>query len=71
MQTTNHPANKKISAFYTYIYSALNICSDSSFLKKELNYLKSVVIKRSFSPSIINQAIKKFTKLSLQFYSSE
>ena len=37
-------------------------CSDSSSLKKELNYLKSIVIKRGFSSSIINQAVKKFTK---------
>ena len=59
---SNHPANQKISAFYTYVYRALNICSDSSLLKKELNYLKFVAIKRGFNPSVINQAVKKFTK---------
>ena len=53
---------KKFSVFYTYVYRSLNIFPDSSFLRRELNYLKSVAIKRSFSPSIINQAIKKFTK---------
>ena len=26
----NPPANQKISAFYTYVYHALNICFDSS-----------------------------------------
>ena len=36
---SNHPDNQKISSFYTYIYCALNICSDSSLLKKDLNYL--------------------------------
>ena len=54
----NHPANQKISTFYTYAYRALNVCSNSSLLKEELNYLKSV----AFNPSIINQAVKKFTK---------
>ena len=29
-----HPANQKTSAFYTYVYRALNIYSDSSLLKK-------------------------------------
>ena len=29
---------------------------------KEHNYFKSVATKRGFSPSIINQAVKKFTK---------
>ena len=57
-----HPATQKISDFYTYVYRALNIWSDSSLLRKEHNYLKSVAIKSGFSPSIINQAIKKFTK---------
>ena len=31
---SNHPATQNISAFYTYVYRALNICSDSSLLKK-------------------------------------
>ena len=29
------------------------MCSDSSFLLKEFNYLKYVAIKRGFSPSVI------------------
>ena len=32
------------------------------YLKKELNYLKSVAIKKNFNTSVINQAVKKFSK---------
>ena len=62
---------KKNSVFYTYVYRAFNVCSDSFLLRKELNYLKSVAIKRGFSPSIINQAVKKFTKPASNFTLSD
>ena len=36
---SNHPPQQKMSAFYTYVYRALHICSDPSNMSNELNNL--------------------------------
>ena len=59
---SNYPDNKK-NAFYSYVYRALNIWSDSSLLKKELNYLKSIAIKRGFNPSVLIKVLKNSPNL--------
>lgn len=40
---TNHPTKQNRTSFSTYVYRALNICSDVDSLFNELNYLKSIV----------------------------
>ena len=49
-----------MAVFYTYVYHALHICSDSSNLSNELYYLKSFAISRKYNLSIIEKALNKF-----------
>ena len=43
---SDHSDTQKYSAFNTYLYRAPNIYSGSFFLRKKLNYLKFVAIKK-------------------------
>ena len=51
-----------MAAFYTYVYRALDIWFDPSYLCNELNYLKSLVLSRGYNPFVIDKALYKFKK---------
>lgn len=54
--------HKSIQFFFLTLYRkrALNICSTSSLLKNELNFLKAIALDRGYSITIIDAAIDKF-----------
>ena len=45
---SNNPPQQKMAALYIYLYRALHMCSDSSNLSNELNYLKYFVLSRGW-----------------------
>ena len=59
-------ANKKQknSVFCTYVFRTLNIYSDFSFLKKELNYLNSITMKRVLALPLLIKLSKNELNLS-------
>ena len=59
---SSHPWQQKVSAFYSYTYRALRLCSDPQSLKSEVAFLKSLAVYRGYNPSIIDVALRKFNK---------
>ena len=57
-----HPPNQKIAAFNSFVFRALNICSNKILLEKEINYIKAIAIDRGYSTKVIDHIIRKFSK---------
>ena len=58
---SDYLANQKIDSF-TYVYRVLKICSNSSSLKNESNYLKSVAAKKNLILWLFIKLLKKFNR---------
>lgn len=56
-----HPPKQKLAAFYSYVHRALNICSDSSLLTTEINFIKAIALDRGYHPSIIDKILLKLS----------
>lgn len=60
--SSSHPFSQKMSAMYSFVLRAINLCSEQSSLLDELNFLKSMASDRGFNPSVIDKAVKKLTR---------
>lgn len=48
--------------FYSYIYGALQLCTNFHSLDSEINFLESLAFQQGYNPSIIYKELHTFTK---------
>ena len=57
-----HSPSQNMAIFYTFVNSALNICSDPISFNSENQYLKAIALDRGCNSSIIDKALSKLQK---------